>query len=184
MKLLPSILVTFSLIAVSAYAMPVTGPSQITASTSLVSIDSFFVINKIVDGVDLNTDMTPYNGFASAAKTGSITLTLNNFYNLNQFFLANDINVFQEGIAGFDLDFYSGSTLITNVSGFTASQGIVSAQTFNFPTVSGVNKVILNITSSPDRIEIREVAFNAVPEPTSSLLGLVGVLGLAIRRRR
>ena len=187
MKLLSSALLVSSLLAASAHAALISGPSNITATTSLIGAVGFSAVSQIVDGIDLNTDGPTFNGFRSNGVTsGSITLTLNTSYNLNQFLLANDINVQSEGIGAFNLDFYGTSGFISNASGFTAAQGLVAAQTFNFATVAGVNKVVLNITSAPaGRIEIREVAFNStVPEVSSAMLGALGVLGFASRRRR
>jgi hypothetical protein len=68
-----------------------------------------FTIDQIADGITIDglspTFPGPFNGFASPAATGTITLDLVSEFNLSSFILWNDINVFQEGIKDFRLDF-------------------------------------------------------------------------------
>jgi hypothetical protein len=187
MKLLPSALFIFSILAASAHAAIIIGASQITATTAMVGYAPYANINQIADGVDLNSDgPTNYNGFRTVG-IGSITLTLDQSYDLNQFFLANDIHIpASAGIVNFNLTFYDVlNNNLGNSGGFSAVQNQVANQVFNFAPVTGVKKVIFNITSVRNDItQIREVAFNSVPETSSALLGACGVFTLITRRRR
>ncbi len=92
----------------AAQAFSLISESQIIPSTNLPSLGPF-PINQIADGITRDglfpTFPGPFNGFASPAATGTITLDLVSEFNLSSFILWNDINVFQEGIKDFRLDF-------------------------------------------------------------------------------
>lgn len=165
--------------ATQGAAQNITGPTQITGATSSVANgNGTFPLQQIRDG---NT--SELNGFQGANNgTGSIEFELDKTYTINQFFLWNDINVRAEGIERFTLTFLNsaGGTISTtppltakpgrtpgqavNLSSFSK---INPVQIFDFPAVSGVKKVRLNVVSLlgqdntfARRIEIREVAFN------------------------
>lgn len=186
-------------------AVSIISESQIIPSTNVPSFGSF-TIDKIADGITTDgffpTFPGPFNGFASFAATGTITLDLVSDFNLSSFILWNDINVFQEGIKDFRLDFFNSSNSLIPVNfstNFRAPVTQVEAEEYVFgevvPGVSRVDLVVLSSQQSSlldiNRIEIREVAFTgdpvaSVPEPTS-ILGTAAALGLGMlfaRQRR
>ena len=164
----------------------VIGNTHVTPSTNLAAVGPF-TIGKISDGI--TSDASPFNGFASNASSGTITLTLDHPYDLGGFELWNDINVYREGIAHFRLDFFDpGSTLLGSSSVFLAPIGQLAPQTYTFETVSGVGRVNLVVLDSNrglyNRIEIREVALlTAVPEPGTFALFAFGACWLIWHRR-
>jgi len=177
-------------VAGHAHGALISGSSQITATTN-ISSGGFGSIEQITDGVDLNSDGPPFNGWGPDVMAGTITLTFDTVYNIQDFILANDINVMSEGVRDFRLSFYDNTnTLITTTSTFTALGGYLPAQVFNVGTVTGVKRVdfeVLNVyTENVPRIEIREVAFNGevVPEPSALLLGALSTAAFTFSRRR
>lgn len=190
------LLAIFLLAGISqSHADLITGPSQIVATTDINFNGGFGSIDQIADGIDLNTDGPPYNGYGPNATSGVITLTLQGgTYTLNDFLLANDINVGHEGVDEFQLSFYDvNNQLISTTPVLTAAAGEVPAQTFDLGTVTGVKRVDFNVisvyTSTPTRIEVREVALQGVletPEPSGISLAALGftVLLLAGLRRK
>jgi hypothetical protein len=189
----------------AAQAFSLISESQIIPSTNLPSLASF-PINQIADGITRDglfpTFPGPFNGFASPAATGTITLDLVGEFNLSSFILWNDINVFQEGIKDFRLNFFTSSNSLIPINfstNFTAPITQVEAEEYVFgEVVPGVSRVDLVVLSSQEsslgginRIEIREVAFTgdpvaSVPEPLTvfgSILGL-GILGAVKQKRK
>jgi hypothetical protein len=189
----------------AAQAFSLISESQIIPSTNLPSLGSF-PINQIADGITRDglfpTFPGPFNGFASPAATGTITLDLVGEFNLSSFILWNDINVFQEGIKDFRLNFFTSSNSLIPINfstNFTAPITQVEAEEYVFgEVVPGVSRVDLVVLSSQEsslgginRIEIREVAFTgdpvaSVPEPLTvfgSILGL-GILGAVKQKRK
>jgi hypothetical protein len=187
-----------------AQAFSLISESQIIPSTNLPSLGSFS-INQIADGITRDgivpTFPGPFNGFASPAVTGIITLNLVGEFNLSSFILWNDINVFQEGIKDFRLNFFTSSNSLIPINfstNFTAPITQVEAEEYVFgEVVPGVSRVDLVVLSSQEssfgfnQIEIREVAFTgdpvaSVPEPLTvfgSILGL-GILGAVKQKRK
>lgn len=189
----------------AAQAFSLISESQIIPSPNLPSLGSF-PINQIADGITRDglfpTFPGPFNGFASPAATGTITLDLVGEFNLSSFILWNDINVFQEGIKDFRLNFFTSSNSLIPINfstNFTAPITQVEAEEYVFgEVVPGVSRVDLVVLSSQEsslgginRIEIREVAFTgdpvaSVPEPLTvfgSILGL-GILGAVKQKRK
>ena len=107
--ILVSILCTLSDVS---YA-DVIGNTHVTPSTNLPTVNPF-TIQKISDGI--TSDASPFNGFASSAQSGTITLTLDHPYDLGGFVLWNDINVFSEGINHFRLDFFDAASSLLGSS--------------------------------------------------------------------
>jgi hypothetical protein len=188
----------------AAQAFSLISESQIIPSTNLPSVSSF-PINQIADGITKDglfpTFPGPFNGFGSPAATGIITLDLVGEFNLSSFILWNDVNVFQEGIKDFRLNFFTSSNSLIPVNfstNFTAPITQVEAEEYVFgevvPGVSRVDLVVLSSQQSSlgfNQIEIREVAFTgdpvaSVPEPLTvfgSILGL-GILGAVKQKRK
>jgi hypothetical protein len=182
------------------YALSATISSQIIPSTSIVS-DPSFPLNQIADGI--TSDAFPFNGFAAAIgtdPTGTITLNLVNDFNLRSFILWNDINVSQEGIKDFRLDFFnsSNSQILPGFSTtFLGPIGQVAPAEYVFnQVIPGVRRVDLVVLSTNpgvvSRIEIREVAFTtgsvnnpatSVPEPFTIVGTIIGGMA-AVRMRK
>lgn len=151
------------------------GGALITPSTLLANSGLGFTIDEIADGI--TSDAFPYNGFAAAVgNTGTIQLDLANAYNLTAFSLWNDINVFQEGISQFRLDFYDASNAFISSSAiFVGPFGQQAPQTYSFAPVIGVKRVdlvVLTLNNSGccgQRLEIREVEFTDDATPVESV---------------
>lgn len=193
--------------ASAASAATISGPTQITASTSIapcgVSVcgNSVADINEIADGITSDTGPN-FNGFAGdEGATGTIRLEFDQAYDLTSFTLSNDINIRAEGVETFRLDFFDiASSLISSTAVFNAPVGQFAGQTYNFSEVLGVKVADLVILSVlPDccndqptdlsRIEIREVQFEGtattpVPLPAGLPLLAAGLGALALQRRR
>jgi hypothetical protein len=188
-------------IVVTPQAQAVTiGGSQITPSTTLPSVTipgiNSFTIDKIADGI--TSDAFPFNGFASTASTGTISLGFANDFDLRSFLLWNDINVGQEGIKDFRLDFFNSTNAQISPgfsTTFVAPLGQLAPAEYVFnQVIPGVRRVDLVVLSSQpftiNRIEIREVAFTtgsiasttSVPEPFTIVGTIIG--GTAALRLR
>jgi hypothetical protein len=89
----------------AAYGFSISG-NQIIPSTTLPTLDKW-TLPQISDGI--TSDAFPFNGFASTANQGTITLDLIGNFDLTSFKLWNDINVRAEGIKDFRLDFFNSS---------------------------------------------------------------------------
>lgn len=157
------------------------GGDHLAPSTSLEAVDPW-VVSQIADGI--TSDAPPFNGFVSNAASGTITLGLDQTYDLNGFVLWNDLNVFREGIAHFRLDFFDDvAQLLGSSIVYQAPIGQLDAETYLFDVMRGVRSVDLVVLDSNQgiftRIEIREVAFLSVPEPSSFAITACGLLGLA-----
>lgn len=149
------------------------------------------------------SDPNAGNGWASATVVtypATITFDFTVSQNLEAFYLWNasgggNEGPLSRGVGGFSLEFFdgaggAGSSLGTEL-GLLADQapqtGNYAAQEFTFSEVSGVQSVVMTITSNQggsNWVGFREAGFETVPEPSSiSLLGLGGV-ALLLRRRK
>lgn len=162
---LSCVLPLLSLLAVALPAAParamVTGPAQITASTTIPSWGGF-TIDQICDGI--LTVPGWFNGFAvNPGIIGTIRLDLATPQALGDFVLWNDVNVSAEGISQFRLDFFDAANLpLGSTPVFVGPIGQTAPAIYPFPTVENVKRVdlvVLTLNPSP-RLEIREVAFN------------------------
>jgi len=155
------------------------GGKYINPSTNLPNLTDYsfnkFTIDQIADGIV--SDGYPYNGFASPYSSGTVTLDLVGEFNLTSFFLWNDINVQQEGIKDFRLDFFNKSDVLIDPgfsSVYTAPLGQTAGQEYIFDkVVQGVSRVDLVVLNSQpytfNRIEIREVGFSGEPDDDVTL---------------
>jgi hypothetical protein len=182
--------------AAGANAAPITlqGAAYILPSTSLSPCGATCLgygtnILEIADG-----DTSNLNGWAGAnGATGIIRLDLlGGSYEVDSFSLWNDLNVVHEGVGDFKLHFYDAADqLIGTSSVYTAPIGQVAAGVYSFASIPNVARVDLEVLTllaggSCCRIEIREVAFTAVPEPVAPLLAVLGIgalSALAVWRR-
>lgn len=164
-----------------AMAQNIMGADQITPTTNIPNGNASFPIGEIAD--DNWRDVSPFNGFQGRnGATGAITLTFDQPYDVDQFFLWNDINTRAEGIRDFRLTFLNSSGGTVGTESFNAQPGrtpgaatnlnsfsrIDPVQIFRFPLKSDVSRVRLDVLSLQGRnntyarrVEIREVAFNA-----------------------
>jgi hypothetical protein len=178
----------------AANAAPITlqGSAYILPSTLLPTCGGTCLgygtnILEIADG-----DTSNFNGWAGAnGVTGIIRLDLlGGSYDIDSFSLWNDLNVVHEGVGDFQLHFYTaGGQFIADSAVYTAPIGQVAPGVYSFAPVPNVGIVQLEVLSlltggSCCRIEIREVAFTAVPEPSASMLLAFGVSALLAGRRR
>lgn len=136
---------------------------HIIPSTSLQHL-SPWTLDQINDGLAVDADTQPFNGFVSEESSGTITLDLVGDFDLNGFILSNDVNVLSEGIKDFRLDFYdSANALIVSSAVLVAPVRQSTPQTYTFAVVPGASKVDLVVLNchptTLNRIEIREVAF-------------------------
>lgn len=165
------------------------GTTAITPSTTLpffACCGLQFTLDQINDGI--SNDAPVFNGFAARGITsGRITLTLDQAYDLDSFVLWNDINVLNEGVRSFKLEFVDAGGLSLGSTGTLAAVSQFAPQTYSFASaVAGVKTVHMDVLSSNLQIEIRELAFNgvsSVPEPTTLVMMLAGVTGLLAARR-
>jgi len=180
-----------------AAAQTLQGPAFITASTTIPACGAVcggFGTNilEIADG-----DTSNFNGWAGDENlVGIVNLDLLGTFTLTSFSLWNDINVIQEGVGDFRLNFFDAADAFISTSAtFTAPVGQFAAGVYSFASVANVSRVELEVLTlltggSCCRIEIREVAFEgqvaAVPEPETYALMLAGLgaLGVVARRRR
>lgn len=167
--------------------------NNITPTANVPSNSPQFPISDIADGITNEGLPGGLNGFVSAS-FGIITLTFDQDYHLNSFLLWNDVNLVgaaSEGIDTFSLSFFDafGDPIITPAATtYTAPLEQLQAEEYLFSTsIPNVRSVELEVLTSQwvgsTRIEIREVAFTAVPEPSSALLLALGMSCVAFRRR-
>ena len=170
-------------------AVTTVGFENFTPSTSLTPVGGF-PLNFINDGI--TGSASSFNGFVSNS-LGVISFAFNQDYDLCSFILWNDVVVVNEGLDVFSLRFYdSADALITTPAStnYVGPRGQVAPEEYVFLSpVSGVRRVELDVASVqspsfPTRIEIREVDFGVVPEPSSALLLGLGAFSLVACRRR
>lgn len=171
-------------------AVTTVGFGNITA-TSALPPESGFPLSAIVDGNP--GTVSSLNGFVSNT-LGTISFAFDQDYNLASFILWNDVVVNNEGINDFSLRFYDSSDVQITVpflANYVGPQGQVAPEEYVFASpVEFVRRVELEVISVqapsfPTRIEIREVDFGVVPEPSAvGLAALGGLLALRQRRRK
>ena len=145
---------------------------DIIPSTNLIALtvdNNTYAISMINDGKKDNT-----NGFASPYTVGTITLELSEVYDLNSFYLWNDIIVQDEGVREFRLDFFDiNNTKIIGSETYSAAsykQDVNVANEYFFDKVEGVKKVNLVILLSKTQIEIRELEFRGEKHSFCSII--------------
>ncbi|MCP4075293.1 MAG: PEP-CTERM sorting domain-containing protein [Gammaproteobacteria bacterium] len=188
------IILVFMVFSQQAHAALISN-TDITASTSLVEASysgNIFSVDEIADGI-FKDIASPYGGFVSRVNSGTIRLDLNGGpYDLTSFTLYNDVNLGNQGIKDFRLEFFSDlDYLIGNFTGIGQNGFSVSGPQDYAISALGVSRVDLVVLSSHDSfgIEIREVQFNgsssnSVPEPSVIALFGLGLVGLGFARRR
>ncbi len=156
----------------SAFADYIIGSSMITPSTTLLpAYTASYQIDEMCDGI--TSDASPFNGFAAkSGELGTIQLELTDPYDLEDFVLWNDINVHQEGIHEFRLEFFDENDGLVDISpDFIGPFGDSDPMVYFLGEVKNVKRVdlvVISVYESEyfDRIEIREVAFHGnVPDP-------------------
>jgi hypothetical protein len=197
--------IIFNASAGQATSAPTIDRADIIPSTTLPILDLGggpaydFNINKLNDGITepFYTQEFGYNGFASSEPKGTITFDFVKEFDLSSFILWNDVNVQQEGIKNFHLDFFDKSNnLISSSTNLVAPLGQIASEEYTFgkviPAVSRVNLVVSDSYDTTfNRIEIREVEFTgtpsakSVPEPTSALaLGAFVGFGILVNKKK
>ncbi len=186
-----------TLIAAGAAHADVTaiGFSEITPSTAIPSCEVgtcgklVWPVAEIADGII--ADGAPFNGFAGlTGSIGTISLDLAGDFDINAFYLWNDINIVNEGVRSFRLDFFDSADAFVGSSGTLSAVSKFAANEYTFASafshVSRVDMVILGISG---RVEIREVGFAGapsapVPEPGLPALFAAGLATVALVARR
>lgn len=135
-------------------------------------------------------------GSAPVVDNQALTFNLGGTYNLTSIYIwqANQTGLFGRGVNQFDLLYSTngGSSWLTassNLNLAISTGGNIAAQQFSL-VQTGVTHVRIEIDSAhsgaaSEYVGLSEVKFDgvAVPEPTSALLGALGILGLLRRRR-
>ena len=160
-------------IGVHVAAQNITAPVQIIdASSTIPQGDRRFPLAQIRDGF---TEDNGRNGFVGkTGALGSITLTLDKYYDIEQFHIWNDISVRAEGVENFTLLLYTDRQLVhtqTFSGRFAVRAGVKSVQTVNLSrTAAKVNRVEFRVDTILDRpntyarrVEVREVALSGIP---------------------
>ena len=170
--------------------------SAITPSTTIPSCEVgtcgklVWPVAEIADGII--ADGAPFNGFAGlTGSVGTIRLDLDGEYDVDTFNLWNDINIVNEGVRSFRLDFFDADGDALGSTGTLAAISKFAPNTYAFTAFERVSRVDMVILTVSGRVEIREVGFDGavsapVPEPGTTalmLLGLAGVAGIARRRK-
>jgi hypothetical protein len=191
--------IIFNASAGQATSAPTIDRADIIPSTTLPTLTLSghrpFAINQINDGIkaNVNTKDFPFNGFASPASQGTITFDFAKEFDLSSFILWNDVNVQNEGIKNFHLDFFDKSNnLISSYFPKSAAPlGQIAPKEYAFDKVPAVSRANLVVSDSYWRIEIREAAFTgtpsakSVPEPTSALaLGAFVGFGILVNKKK
>ncbi len=172
-----------------AYGATISG-SQIVPSTTLPNVNPW-TIDLISDGIteDTRTTLPYYNGFVSDQDRGTITLDLVGNFDLTSFILWNDVNVQEEGIKDFRLDFFNSSNTLIPVNFSPTFETIIGKKEKTeylfdelVPGVSRVDLVVLNShhPGTYNRIEIREVAFTGTPTTATAVPEPSSILGIAV----
>ena len=178
----------------AANAAPITlqGSAYILPSTLLATCSPAVCLGNGTNLLEIaDGDTSNFTGWAGAdGVIGIIRLDLlGGSYDLDSFSLWNDLNVVHEGVGDFQLHFYNAAgQFISSSAVYTAPIGQVGPGVYSFAPVPNVGIVQLEVLTlltggSCCRIEIREVAFTAVPEASASLLVALGAAALAGRRR-
>ncbi len=193
--------IIFNASAGQATSAPTIDRADIIPSTTLPTLDNYplFTIDKLNDGITEPRHIPELgpNGFVSSEPKGTITFDFVKEFDLSSFILWNDVNVKEEGIKDFHLEFFDKSNnLISTYGPGSAPLGQIAPEEYAFdkviPAVSRVNLVVSNSYSEIyNRIEIREVAFTgtpsakSVPEPTSALaLGAFVGFGILVNKKK
>lgn len=170
--------------------------SAITPSTTIPSCEVgtcgklVWPVAEIADGII--ADGAPFNGFAGlTGRLGTIRLDLDGEYDIDTFNLWNDINIVNEGVRSFRLDFFDIDGDAIGSTDALAAVSKFAANTYSFTAFERVSRVDMVILTVSGRVEIREVGFDGsvsapIPEPGTTalmLLGLAGVAGVARRRK-
>lgn len=167
----------------------------VTPSTAIPSCEQgtcgkpVWPIAELSDGII--ADGSPFNGFAGQTGVlGTISLDLAGDFDIDGFHLWNDINIVNEGVRSFRLDFFDSANVSVGSSDTLSAISKFASNDYSFASpfrqVSRVDMVILGVSG---RVEIREVGFAGapsapVPEPGTPALFALGLAGVAMCVRR
>lgn len=113
-----------------------------------------------------NNNVTPMDGFASTARTGTIRLTLERCATLRRFTIHNNINATTNGVKTFELRYLGqqGTVLgsqIVNVNNGVAPQSVAVPTGGLMGFVKAIDMIITD--SFDNQVEIREITLDGAP---------------------
>lgn len=194
-----SAFIVASALTSAAQALPIAN-TEITASTNDIAMCGAICgginrpISQVVDGI--TGDAWPFNGYAGEnGDLGTVHLAFLNAYDIDSFSLWNDMNIVNEGVRTFRLNFFDEAQQLIGSSDVLSAISQFAAQTYTFADAFlNVRSVDMEILSVSRGVEIRELAFNGtlsgtqpstnVPEPGTLGLLAAGITGLGLARRR
>lgn len=158
-------------------------------------------ITNILDVTHSGTN--PSNSWVTQAPNGSgdfynnntpdpvLTFELDRIYQLTEMVSWNYLFV-GNAAETFDVEFIIDDVVVDSLTGLTFDPSSTTAGLISFGDIYAADTVRITITDNyeslgpgGDRVGLNEVRFIAtIPEPTSLIVGLVGIGGLAMRRRR
>lgn len=138
-------------------------------------------------------DFTAYNG-TNITSSSPLTIFVPGYGNVIFSTIGSQVLSINNSYApGVTIAIQPSRTLLVNFAGPFAPDNIDDVS-FGFNGLSGIdnlNIVSLNATtvqltmgSTGNGAGLRDVTFTAIPEPSTALLGVMGTLSLALRRRR
>jgi MYXO-CTERM domain-containing protein len=167
-------------------------------ATSTYPAGQTFAASKAVDGVTSDAQQFQWLS-ADGVTSASLTIDLLGGFDVSEFQLLNTANAgFQDRATGtFSIDVAGPDGVFRNVLSPRTLQGFAAGFQSEFVALGNVQFVRYNMLSitDPDNggpfplaggglNEIRVIGTAAVPEPATALMGVFGLAGLALRRRR
>lgn len=178
-------------------AQNITGPIQVVSAASSVALSNanggaLSPDPALRDGI-VNGTAGTFVEFQGQLPGATFRFGLNQDYDLNAFYLWNDRGFPDSGMDAFTLTMRDsglvqiGSTVSLNASSIFQGNNPVP-EVFSLGSVYANTRFVdLSIQTglnNPGNLQFREVAFNAVPEPSTLFLCAIGFTGMLSARRK